>query len=602
VSIVRASFTATASVDKGRRRIVGLVVPFGQQGTAALDGEPAKLTFEAGSLTYDDANSIPLVIDHTGSKPVFAGRARDLVATAEGIVGTFKVIAGPNGDQALAEAEEGLRTGLSVEAELDNVTRSDDGTYTVTAANPGILRRVALVETPAFTAARISEVAAAQPKEATMSDAKVTAAEVPDDVLSGVITNLTEAVSQLNQSLAMPAGDPNAPAPAAASGTLRPNLTAAGHPLDGVKREPFPYGYEGAEGRSFFHDITAASEGHTEAGARVRKASTMMAELAASKGPRGKNLLTAGDVPEGIKAQVTAANEPTVRSTLLIPNTYDLAHYAAQLKFPRVIADQVPGVAIADPRPQVIPTFTSSFADGGSGEPVIASTEGTNPAQAELAVGSATVTPIWYHGLFDVARQALDAGGPATDEIVMAGLRESYAQVTEGAAVTAILANGTTGTDVTTNADTIDIEPRSALKAIRTQLGTFFANRGMPADAVLYAPDVYQVAVGADTGTAGEPLYKFLSDRGYQAFNAAGDVNTGAMALNVYGVPGLLAFKLTATKFVMVKWADVIRYESPTYEFRLMEPVAPASVRFAIGGYFAQRTLQAKGVRYFSQL
>ena len=350
-----------------------------------------------------------------------------------------------------------------------------------------------------------------------------------------------------------------------------------------VTREAFPYGHPGAEGTSLFRDLVASGDSAAEA--RADKAKAMLAE-------RGNRMMG---------RQLTAANEPIVRSTLVIPNVYDVDHYVESIKFPRVIADNVPGVQIDRPNPIVVPSFTSFYADGGSGEPVVASTEGSNPAQAELATTSITVTPVWYTGLADVSRQAVDAGAPGTDALVMRELVKSYKVTTEAAAVTAILANGTAGTDVTSNADTADIEPRSALKRIRLEIAAMVANLGVGADAVLYAPDVYQAAVGADTGTAGEPLYKYIGKDKYQAMNAAADVGTAATILDVYGLPGMLAFALTATKFVVVNWDSVLRWESPLYEFRL-DTVQPANYRFAVGGYFAQRTLQAKGVRYFAQL
>jgi hypothetical protein len=580
---VNATYTMNASVDRGRRRIVGLVLPYGQEGTAALGGEPATITFEAGSLSYGDAKSIPLVVNHTGSAPVFAGRARDLIETPEGIVATFSVLPGPNGDQLLAEAAEGLRTGLSIEAEVEPEP-GPDGTWLVTAARPGVLKRVAAVETPAFPAARMSEVAASK-KESTMSDTtKVEAAEVPDDVLSGVITNLTDAVSQLNQSLAAPAAAP--PDAAAAGATIRPNLTA-GHPLDGVKREAFPYGFDSAEGgrTGLFRDIVAGSKGDTDAARRVEKAKSMMAEHATGK-VRGQSL--------------EAANEPVVRSTLIVPNVYDIDHYVNSLVAPRVIADKMPGVAIDRPNPIVVPAFSSRFADGGSGEPVVASTEGTNPAQAELATTSITVTPIWYTGLFDVSRQAIDAAAPGTDALVMKELINSYNITTEAAAVTAILANGTAGTDSVTNADVTDVEPKNMLYAIRKNMATQLAALYQPTQSILMASDVYQAAVGATNTTSGNPLYAFQDSR-YQLFNQAGAATAPAAGiLDVYGVPAELAYALTATKVVLANWGGVLRWESPLYEFRL-DAAQPASYRFAVGGYFVQRTLQAKAVYYFAQ-
>ena len=109
---------------------------------------------------------------------------------------------------------------------------------------------------------------------------------------------------------------------------------------------------------------------------------------------------------------ITGANEPTVRSTLVVPNVYDANRYVEELVNPRVIADHVPGIPVDKPNPIVIPAFVSSAADGGSGEAVIVSTEGTNPAQAEVATTTITMTPLLYTGIYDVSRQAVDAGIP----------------------------------------------------------------------------------------------------------------------------------------------------------------------------------------------
>jgi hypothetical protein len=364
---------------------------------------------------------------------------------------------------------------------------------------------------------------------------------------------------------------------------LPSRLTAA----TSVTREPFPYGHPGAEGTSFFKDLMDAKlNNDTPAAIRADKAQSMLNELQASRGPQGKSFY--------------GANEPTVRSTLVVPNMYDTSRYVEELVNPRVIADSVPGVSIDKPNPIVIPAFTSSFADGGSGEPVVASTEGTNPAQAELATTTITATPVLYVGLYDVSRQAVDAGAPNTDALVLATLRNSYNEVTEAAAVTAILANGTAGTDVVSDASTTAVEPQLAQKAIRLEMAKMNVGLKKPPSAVLFASDVYQIAVQADNAAGSGPLYPFLSDR-FTATNQAANIDPD-MALAVYGRPGYLAHALTVTKFVVVNWGGVIRYESPTQTFTFNEVVAPASVRFALSGYFVQRTLQAQAVRYFAQL
>lgn len=576
------TFTLTAAVNPARRTIVGQVVPFGEEGTPGLDGEGIRLIVEAGGLTWDDG-ALPLLRSTHHTQPI--GRAVTLDEGPSGLVGTFKVAQTTAGDDALTLAAEGLQAGLSIEAEVpDGFTADSDGLFRLTADNPARLTAVALVDRPAFASSAVLEVAAA---------------EVPYDQLQTAVDALPEVADTLAQNLptdggANQEGQPMPETATTAAEAVQPQVTAAAAPpinptqvaATAVGREAFPYGHPGADGVSLFADIVAGAQGDSLAAARAAKAHTMMGQLRAG---------------QTVGVSLTAANEPVVRSTLLIPNTYDVDHFAAQLKFPRVIADQIPGVGIDNPRPIVVPTFTSAVADGGSGEPVVASTEGSNPAQAELNVGSVTLTPVWYTGLYDAARQAIDAGAPGTDALIMGALLESYAQVTEAAAVTAILANGTAGTDVATNADTTNVEPTSAQIQIRKELAAMYANRGAPADAVLFASDVYQAAVGATNTTSGNALYPFMADS-YQVSNqAAAAPNPARGVLNIYGVPGQLAFKLTATKFVVVKWADMIRYESPTYEFRL-DTAQPASYRFAVGGYFVARTLQAKGVRYFTQL
>lgn len=554
-------FALTAAVNPEARRIIGRVVPFGERGNPSHSGEGIQLEVHAGGLTWD-ANDLPRLRSAHATEPI--GRAVTLDESSDGIVAAFSVAKTNAGNDALVLAAEGLQAGLSIEAEApDSLTADDSGVFHLTADNPARLTAVALVENPAFQSARVHQVAASR-KETPIMAEEVTPPEAAD---SDATTELTAAVKDLTSALTAPKAE-----------DLPDRMTAA----TTVQREAFPYGHPGADGTSLFKDIMNASRDQGAA-MRAEKANSMLAELSSSI--RGN--------------QLYAANEPTVRSTLIVPNQYDVNRYVEELVAPRVIADHVPGVAISAPNPIVIPAFSSSAADGGSGEPVVASTEGTNPAQAELATTSITVTPVWYHGLYDVARQAVDAAAPGTDGLIMRTLVNSYNEVTEAAAVTAILANGTAGTDVTSDASTTAVEPQSAQKAIRYEMAKMNAALFAAPDAVLFAADVYQIAVQADNAAGSGPLYPFLSDR-YIASNQAANIDP-SMALSVYGRPGYLAHRLTATKFVIVNWSGVIRYESPLQQFTLNEVVAPASVRFAVGGYFVQRTLQAQAVRYFAQ-
>ena len=111
---------------------------------------------------------------------------------------------------------------------------------------------------------------------------------------------------------------------------------------------------------------------------------------------------------------------------------------------------------------------------------------------------------------------------------------------------------------------------------------------------------VFLAAAGAGPAcaTAGVPLYSFLSDR-YQVHNESASIGYD-MSLDCLGRPGLLSHKLTATYFAAVNWGSMIRYESPTTTFST-DLLGPSFVRFALSGYFAQKVLQAKGVRKWLQ-
>ena len=562
MTTLTAAFKLTAAVNQGARRIVGTVVPYGEEGAPGLHGSGVRLVIEAGGLEYDN-DALPVLRSTHHTEPI--GRAVTLDSSDTGLVAAFKVANTTAGTDALTLAAEGLQTGLSIEAEApDGLTADDDGVYRITADNPARLTAVALVESPAFASAQVTQVAASKEKKMTDS---VETPPVADPVTIDAQA-ITDAVSA-----GVTAALDNRPA------ELGERLTASGT----VEREPFPYGFDGSEGKSLFKDLLDAQINRDSAAAiRANKAQAMMDEIAKPRGPA-----------------LTGANEHVLRSTLIVPNVYDVSRYVEELVNPRVIADHVPGVAISAPNPIVIPAFSSSAADGGSGEPVIVSTEGTAPAQAELATTSITVTPLLYHGLYDVSRQAVDAAAPGTDALILRTLVNSYNEVTESAAVTAILANGTAGTDVVSDASTTAVEPQSAQKAIRFEMANMNAGLLQAPDAILFAPDVYKIAVQADNAAGSGPLYPFLSDR-FTATNQAANIDRD-MALAVYGRPGYLAHKLTATKFVVVNWSGVIRYESPTQTFTLNEVVAPNAVRFALAGYFVQRTLQAQAVRYFAQ-
>jgi HK97 family phage prohead protease len=141
-----------ASADAERRTIEGVAVPYGE--AANLGGTHYR--FAPGSLrTASNRKRTPLLLGHDMNRPV--GVLTALADTPAGVVATFSVDPGLEGDLALAQAASGSRGGLSIGATVDESTHADDGVVDVTAAT---MLECSLVAVPAFAGADVTRVVA----------------------------------------------------------------------------------------------------------------------------------------------------------------------------------------------------------------------------------------------------------------------------------------------------------------------------------------------------------------------------------------------------------------------------------------------------------
>lgn len=141
--------------------------------------------FELGSINQIDPASVKLLLEHDARRPI--GRATNFTITPGGINGTFKISSTTAGADALIEASEGLRDGLSIGAMID-AHEIRDGIIHVTSAR---MIEVSMVTSPAFTDARVTQVAASEPEDPatetikeieTMSEQPIEEIEVEADV------------------------------------------------------------------------------------------------------------------------------------------------------------------------------------------------------------------------------------------------------------------------------------------------------------------------------------------------------------------------------------------------------------------------------------
>ena len=158
------------TANTSKREITGIIVPFGKPGFTNM----GTVVFEQGSLQL--GNDIKLFEDHDMSK--VRGRMVSHEITPVGIIGKFKVARTSAGDDILALAQDGLKSGLSIGASIDQYENKEDEIYVTSAS----ILEVSVVDTPAFAEAQITDVAAQKADET-----EVTAISASDEQ-----TNQTE--------------------------------------------------------------------------------------------------------------------------------------------------------------------------------------------------------------------------------------------------------------------------------------------------------------------------------------------------------------------------------------------------------------------------
>jgi HK97 family phage prohead protease len=140
------------AADAERRVIAGKIVPFEEVGNTSV----GKVVFAKDSIEIGDPGKVKMLMQHKADKPI--GRMQKFNKAEDGIYASFKISASMQGQDALILAGEQLIDGLSVGVDVNKSVQKKDYLYVTSAT----LREVSLVETPAFSAAQVSKVAASE--------------------------------------------------------------------------------------------------------------------------------------------------------------------------------------------------------------------------------------------------------------------------------------------------------------------------------------------------------------------------------------------------------------------------------------------------------
>lgn len=156
---------ANVKADTEGRRIVGVAVPWD---VAARTSTGQTVTFKRGSV---DLTDMPVLLHHDSHRPI--GLVVSTEDTDDGLVASTRVSRVPDGDAALVLADDGALRGFSVGVTPTEWEETEDG-WIVAASDADHL---ALVVSPAFKQAKLTEIAAAAaptpPQEEPMTDTAV---------------------------------------------------------------------------------------------------------------------------------------------------------------------------------------------------------------------------------------------------------------------------------------------------------------------------------------------------------------------------------------------------------------------------------------------
>ena len=147
------TFSAELTADASERTISGKIVPFnGEVGNTSAGA----VVFERGAINIADSSKVKLLLEHDPKQPI--GRAQFFNETEDGIFASFKISKSSRGTDALIEAAEELRTGLSVGV-MVNAAKPKNGVLYVSSAD---LLEVSLVQAAAFKSAAVTDIAASE--------------------------------------------------------------------------------------------------------------------------------------------------------------------------------------------------------------------------------------------------------------------------------------------------------------------------------------------------------------------------------------------------------------------------------------------------------
>ena len=547
--------------DAQRRIIAGQIVPFGSVGNTSV----GRVIFEQGSIQIPSAAKIKLLAQHNTNDPI--GRAQSFKETSIGIDGVFKLSAASKATDYLLMASEGLIDGLSVGVEVISSKEMKDGTLIVTAA---ILKEVSLVESPAFSEARVLEVVAQQAED----DAAEMALETMEDEQ---IAKISEAVAVLETLQKVEQALEETESQTESEATVSEDTTAATT--------------EAAAAAEASRPIIKAAAAYGDGTTRVRHGITSMGRYTEHKIKAQLGNEESRQWVAASEDRLTAAADSFSTNPAFSPIQY-LSNFVSNTNFGRPAIDAVSKAALpANGMTINIPSLVTSAGGGSSVAPTVAQTaESAAPSDTGMTSAYESVTVNKYAGQQTISLELMERSDPIFFDQLAIQLERAYLQATDAALIAILSAQGTqAATTAATSAGLISYVSTEAPAAYKGS--SYFAQN-------LVANTDWWSALLGYTDTTGRPIYN-----AYNPWNNAGESKPGSIKGTVLGLDLYVDKNVTSglvdeSAFIIAP-ETVLWMESPEAFFSV-NVVNSMSVQTAIYGYAAGKVLSPAGVRRFN--
>jgi HK97 family phage prohead protease len=529
-----SSPAATFRVDSSARTIKGLAVPYGE----VAESNGRKWSFSKGTLQIPEATSrVKLFADHDYTKPL--GHAVALEETDAGLMATFKVRRGPEGDAALMSAEDNVHDGLSIGVAAGGQYDERDGVFHAVSAP---LAEVSLTALPAYDSARLTEVKAS----AASQNPDKEEATVPDTnpAPAADFSAIAEAIKTGFESVAASNG-PETIAP------VTPQFTV---------NEPLVYRFDGGKGEHDFSTDLFASLRFKDGEATERLDKFMDAAF-----------------------DVTSANVSALNPSRNRPDMY-----VDQLDYSTPLWDAMNKGTLTDQTPFIVPKYSASA------NLVADHVQGTAPAtEGSFSATAQTITPTALSGKIDVVREVVDAGGnPQVSGLIWGQIVRAYNEALEAKAAALLGAQAPTALITTPAAGAAGAVVGTAVEA--GLAGLQFVRGGDRFNRFVGHIGLYKALVGA-VDTTGRKLYPILG-----ATNANGTVANDFGRIVIGSKVLVPAWALGSDDTVaggsyLFSSEDVHGWASAPKRFEFDYRVE--AVDLAVWGYVATAVTRAEGIR-----